>query len=98
MLRINKPILVREITSTYSVAAGVSYYTNLKPLIDADLPSGYKCAGIVGYALNSAYCHIANLRYASGTYTIQIGNRSTSAQNNCNLYITYLAIPEEMTI
>lgn len=81
---------IRKVNFAYTVSAGGTAQTNLKTLIDADLPSGYSCLGIVGYTSNNPNCFFTSLRYVNHTYAMQIRNTASSqVSQTANIY--YLA-------
>lgn len=81
---------IRQINVAYTAAAGGTATANLKTLIDAYLPSGYTCLGIVGFATNNPNCHFSSCRYVDSAYAMQIRNNSSSqVTNTANIY--YLA-------
>lgn len=73
-------------------AAGATYNTNLKTIIDADLPSGYKCLGIAGWDSSGAKIVLSQLRYYNNSYSFQAWNASTSAYTDKTAIVLYLAI------
>lgn len=82
--------VVRSITVSYTAAAGSSAIANLKTLIDADLPAGFNCLGIVGFTSNSSVCTFSSVRYVDSNYAMQIRNMGTS-QISETARIYYLA-------
>ena len=73
-------------------AANSTYNTNLKTIIDADLPSGKKCIGIVGWDSAGGMIVFSQLRYANNAYSFQCVNVSSSAYTNKTASVTYLCI------
>ena len=73
-------------------AANSTYNTNLKTIIDADLPTGKKCIGIVGYDSAGGMIVFSQLRYANNSYSFQCVNVSSSAYTNKTASVTYLCI------
>lgn len=85
-----KSFEIRRIDVAYTAAAGSTATANIKTLIDADLPSGYSCLGIVGFTSNNPNCHFSSLRYVDSQYSMQLRNNSSSQISNAaNIY--YLA-------
>ena len=72
------------------MAANGTYATNLKPLIDADLPTGYRCLGVVGFSTNDQHAFVVALRYVNYAYSCQIG--PSVALTNKSLIVMYLAV------
>lgn len=66
----------------YSIPAGGNTNTSLKDLIDADLPTGKTCLGVVGFASNDIYIVICNAYYAASAYSLQIRNIGESTRTN----------------
>lgn len=79
----------RKIDWNTTVPANGSTNTNLKTLIDTDLPSGYKFVGITGYSTNDIYLTINSLRYYNGAYSLQVSNRYGSSRTS-KIEIAYL--------
>lgn len=80
---------VRTVSIPYTVAANSSFYTNLKTIIDEDLPSGYVCLGIVGFTTNDVGVLVMGIYYASTNYSFQVAN--TASRNITNTaYVRYL--------
>ena len=80
---------IRSITVPYTAAASTQYNTNLYTLINADLPSGYTCLGIVGNSTSSQYVYFIGCYYANSAYSFQVKNISTSSVTE-NAIIKYL--------
>lgn len=87
-------IAVRSVTVPLpaSFAAGTAYHTNLKTLIDADLPEGKKCIGISGYDSGGGMIVIVQVRYANSAYSFQAANFSQSAYANKSSIVQYLCV------
>lgn len=82
----------RYIDVSYSLNAGASMHTNLKTLIDADMPSGYTWGGLSGFMSgNSNVCVIA-CAYANTEWTLQLKNFGTSTITT-DARIYYIAKP-----
>ena len=82
---------VRYVTWDYSIAAGISDNRNLKTLIDANIPSGKRFLGIVGFTTNSAYVVPTSMRYEDTIYSWQLRNVGNSLQE-AKAYAYYLCI------
>lgn len=90
---LNRKILLRQLQFNYTIQANSTYHRNLKTLIDADMPFGYICAGIVGYSSNNVQALTTNIGYYNSDYSLQVLNRQTSVSIASTLYrIWYLAI------
>ena len=85
--------LLREIQIPYSMSGNSTFNTNLKTAIDNDLPSGYKCGGVTGFATNDVNAVVNNIGYYDSAYSIQLWNRSNSAISDKLCRVFYLAIP-----
>ena len=88
----NSRIYRGSVNYSYSMGANGNANTNLKTLIDADMPSGYECIGICGYATNSIYVQVCNCNYSDSAYSLQLSNRANSTQTG-NCAIWYIAMP-----
>ena len=82
---------VRYVTWDYSIAAGISDNRNLKTLIDANIPSGKRFLGIVGFTTNSANVVPTSMRYEDTNYSWQLRNVGASLQE-AKAYAYYLCI------
>ena len=71
--------------------ANATFNTNLKTIIDADLPAGTKCIGIVGYDSGASTIVIVQLRYYNGNYSLQARNTGSS-QSSKTAIVHYLYI------
>lgn len=91
----NRKPIVRTVATTYSITAGGTWSTPVKNLIDADMPSGYYCGGIVGFSTNDQHCFVVSARYGEGAYALQLGSTATVSNKTISVY--YLAIPELIT-
>lgn len=78
-------------TSALSIAAGASYNTNLKTLIDADLPAGKTCVGITGFATNNEYTFVTACMYADSNYSLQLHNAGSGAYSS-TVKVYYICI------
>lgn len=84
---------IRSVSYTFTVNAGARVTTNLKTLIDADLPTGKKCLGIVGYHIVGNINVFANsVRYEDNAYSLQMFNLGDSNLSNQKINIDYLCI------
>lgn len=73
--------LVRSVSFEYSIASGGNTNTNLKDLIDADLPTGKSFLGIVGVATNDIYVNVCNVYYGNSYYSLQMRNTANSTRS-----------------
>lgn len=80
---------VRTISRNLNVNENATAYQNLKTIIDEDLPSGYRCLGVVGFTSNNNNAFFISCRYIDYPYSLQIRNTSSSAIS-CNVTIHYL--------
>lgn len=85
-------ITIRSVTHTYSANAGSNANTNLKTLIDNDLPSGYSFLAIAGYGSGNANVVVYSARYANNNYSLGLKNVGTSAVSDSTAEIYYLCI------
>ena len=77
----------RKVTWNTTVSANGSTNTNLKTLIDADVPSGYKYVGISGFTTNDVYLTLTSARYYDTSYSLQVSNRyNTSRTTTVEVY------------
>ena len=85
---------VRSVRIDYPATfdANANFNTNLKTIIDGDLPEGTKCIGIVGYDSGASTIVIVQLRYYNGNYSLQARNIGSSAQSNRTAIVHYLYI------
>ena len=91
----NSGIYRGRVNYSYSMGANGNANTNLKTLIDANVPSGYECIGICGYATNSVYVQVCNCYYSDSPYSLQLSNRANSTQaETCAIF--YLAMPMQI--
>ena len=77
---------------TLNIPANGSANANLKTLIDADMPSGCTCLGVVGFTTNDQSLFPISVRYADTAYSLQIRNTYNGAFSNKKIGITYLYI------
>ena len=82
---------MRSVSFAYTVPGSGQYNDNLYSIINADIPAGKRCLGVVGYTSNSENILIDSVRYANSIYSIQMRNLSSSAITQ-NATIYYLAI------
>lgn len=80
---------IRSINVPYTADASGQYNTNLYSLINADLPSGYTCLGIVGYSTSNQYVYFIGCYYANSAYSFQVKNTSAASVTE-NAIIKYL--------
>lgn len=71
----------RYVSVPYTTTAGGQYNTNLKTIIDNDIPNGKKCVGIVGFTTNSTDVVPVAIRYTDSAYSFQVRNVGTVARN-----------------
>lgn len=90
---VSHPPKIMSVGHSVSVAGSGNGNTNLKNKIDAVIPTGYVCGGIVGYSTNSIYIVVSNCQYSSSNYSLQWWNRTTSTQT-ANISIHFLVLPE----
>lgn len=82
---------IREVEWAYtSLASNSTRSTNLKTLIDADMPVGATFAGIAGYRNTSANVVFRNIAYANETNSLSIRNLGSTAASG-TVYIRYIA-------
>lgn len=82
---------IRELTLPYTVAANGIYNANLKTRIDATLPTGYKCLGIVGITSNNNSVFPIAFRYSASDYSLGLKNTSGSSVST-NAIVAYLCM------
>ena len=68
--------VTRSVSVPYTVAANGQYNTNLKTIIDADVPTGYSVLGINGYTTNEVNVYFVGCSYTDTAYSFQIKNAS----------------------
>lgn len=86
--------IYREVQHAYTIAANGSYNTNLKTIIDADMPADYNFDTIVGYSTNNANVVAYALYYADTAYTLRLKNLTNAAVSSTNIRIQYKAVPK----
>lgn len=84
-------LIVRYVTWDYSISAGISDNRNLKTMIDANMPSGKRFLGVVGFTTNSANVVPTSMRYEDTNYSWQLRNVGTTLQE-AKAYCYYLCI------
>lgn len=84
-------LTLRNINWNYTVSAHGEAHTNLKTLIDNDIPAGYKYLGIAGYRTNNGNVVINAVIYLDSGYSLQIINNASSDISN-SVNIQYLCI------
>lgn len=87
-------MVMRNVTWTYTISANGMTATNLATLIDADLPSGYKCVGIAGYRTNNNYTVPVAIQYSNVSDSLRLRNLSSSAVTSTTARIYYIAFKE----
>ena len=87
-------IAVRSVAVPYPATfePATSYHTNLKTIIDADLPAGKKCVGIAGFDSGGGMIVIVQVRYANSSYSFQAANFASAAYSNKSASIMYLCV------
>jgi len=66
-----------SVSVSYSLESGAQYNTNLKTIIDSNLPSGHKCIGIVGFTTGDIRVYFVSCYYGNSNYSFQIKNSGT---------------------
>lgn len=84
-----KSFQVRTVFIQYTVSNNGNHNANLKTLIDADMPSGYRCLGVAGYTTNDPNVVATSIRYVDSNYSFQIREFAT-AQISQTAQILYL--------
>ena len=82
---------MRSLDINYTIPGSGMYNDNLYSIINADLPAGKKCLGIVGYTTNNENVVIVSARYSNTAYSLQMRTLSSSAITNA-VFIYYLCI------
>ena len=85
-------LTVRMKNIPYSCNPGYQFNTNLKNIIDSDMPSGYKCLGIVGFTTSSTNVLPVSVRYDSNKYSLQLRNMNNAETVNETAVVYYLCI------
>lgn len=67
-------------TFAYEIPAGGNTNTNLKSLIDADLPSGKTFLGIAGIGSGNIGIVVNNAYYSNSNYSLQLFNAGSIAR------------------
>ncbi len=70
----------RQVDWSVTVPANGNNNTNLKTLIDADLPSGKRFLAITGFSTNDVSVVMIACRYANSSYSLQVVNISASSR------------------
>jgi len=91
---LNEPAFpqVRTVTWTYTVNAKSYKSSNLKTIIDNDLPIGKRCLGICGFNSGSTAVHFYRLIYADEDNSIGVKSLSGSKLSNKTATIHYLCV------
>lgn len=84
-----KSFQVRTVFIQYTVSNNGNHNANLKKLIDADMPSGYRCLGVAGYTTNDSNVVATSIRYVDSNYSFQIREVAT-AQISQTAQVLYL--------
>lgn len=83
----------KQLNISMTIPKNSSANNNLKTLIDADMPSGCTCLGIVGFTTNDQALIPVAVRYVDNAYSLQIRNISTTVDfTNKNISVHYLYI------
>lgn len=82
-------IEMRNVNYAYSLTSGGNGNTNLKTLIDAELASGEKCLGVVGFSSENTNVVITSARYSNSANSLRLHNLASSAQTG-TAYVWYL--------
>lgn len=77
----------------YTINANSTYNTNLKTLVDNNMPNGYHFGGLCGYASNNVQVLTTNFGYYDSAYSLQLANRGGSQITNI-FRIFFIAIPD----
>lgn len=85
-------IEVRNVTYTYTVTPNTNTSTNLKTLIDADLPAGYEYLGISGVSSGDANVIPYTFRYYNSAYSLALKNVGSTAVVDATATVSYLCI------
>lgn len=72
---------MRYVTFDYELAVGGNTNTNLKALIDADLPSGKRFLSIAGVSSGNVGIVVNNAYYSGSNYSLQMFNAGSTARN-----------------
>lgn len=79
-----------NIVYSYSIAANTQGNTNLKTLIDADLPAGKRFLCINGFTSNSSKVMPSSVRYSDSNYSLAFFNTgSSTASAEFKVYYVY---------
>lgn len=84
---------IRTVQNAVSISANGRANFNLKTLIDADLPSGYRYGGLAGYDTGNVYVFAIAVRYRDTDYSMHLKNTSSSALT-LTASVDYIAIAE----
>ena len=85
-------LTVRMKNIPYSCNPGYQFNTNLKNIIDSDMPSGYKCLGIVGFTTSSTNVLPVSVRYSLSNYSFQLRSVQTAETVTETATVYYLCI------
>lgn len=78
-LRLSKgPEQSRYVTIPYNLNAGENMHTNLKTIIDADLPSGYVFSGLAGFSSGNSNVVVIACYYVGNEWSFQLKNFANS--------------------
>lgn len=74
----NGPEQSRSVRISYNLNGGEKLHTNLKTIIDADLPAGYVFSGLAGFASGNGSVIISSCYYGNTEWSFQLTNFATS--------------------
>ena len=84
---------IRTVQKSVSISANGTAHFNLKTLIDADLPSGYRYGGLAGYDTGSASVFAIAVRYGDTDYSMHLKSIYSGALTP-TVSVYYVAIAE----
>ena len=80
---------IRTVTAEFTIQANGNANTNLKTLIDNNIPSGKKFLSVAGYSTNDVYVVLSACRYGNSAYSLQLRNIATS-ERTTTVSVDYL--------
>lgn len=80
---------IRSVTMSMTIAANGNSNTNLKTLIDADMPSGKRFLALAGFTTNDVYLNLVACRYHNSNYSLQVRN-TASSERTSTITVSYL--------
>lgn len=84
-------IATRAVDVPYTLASNAQYNTNLKTIIDSDVPANKKVIGVVGFATGDIRVYFVACYYANNNYSFQIKNSSVNTVTE-TAHVTYAYI------